>query len=222
MLPSFIRWQRSLLRLGKDGTYTRGPAAALSLSRHEVKLDQPILVDPNVGPNSPEQQAVQIQALPAGDPIEVVEQTEIKAERIQPQPDLGTNTVFHGVTIPTRPKPPESDECCMSGCARCVYDLYTEDLQDFHKDMQHARSAVLALLRKASSVRTANSTFEWPVELLGPLPAAAEPSGSADDAARDKAGAEVDAEIDGLEPSMKAFLQMERRLRKKAEQGKGA
>lgn len=32
--------------------------------------------------------------------------------------------IVRGVEIPIRPPPPESDECCMSGCARCVYDLY--------------------------------------------------------------------------------------------------
>jgi len=38
------------------------------------------------------------------------------------------NRYFQGLEIPQEPKPPESDECCMSGCAVCVYDLYEESL----------------------------------------------------------------------------------------------
>ncbi|KAF7343845.1 hypothetical protein MSAN_01965800 [Mycena sanguinolenta] len=39
---------------------------------------------------------------------------------------------FRGMKIPQQPKPPQSDECCMSGCAICVYDLYEESLSAYN------------------------------------------------------------------------------------------
>ncbi|KAJ7484824.1 oxidoreductase-like protein [Mycena galericulata] len=51
---------------------------------------------------------------------------------------------FHGFKIPTRPKAPESDECCMSGCAVCVYDLYEEDLGVYTASLEGLRAALNA------------------------------------------------------------------------------
>ena len=35
--------------------------------------------------------------------------------------------------LPRRPMPPEPDECCGSGCTRCVYDLYDDALAEWEK-----------------------------------------------------------------------------------------
>ncbi|KAF8626747.1 hypothetical protein AX15_004710 [Amanita polypyramis BW_CC] len=43
--------------------------------------------------------------------------------------------VFGGLEIPKEPKSPESDECCMSGCAVCVYDLYEEAMERYREEM---------------------------------------------------------------------------------------
>ncbi|KAJ7484791.1 oxidoreductase-like protein [Mycena galericulata] len=51
---------------------------------------------------------------------------------------------FHGFEIPTRPKEPESDECCMSGCAVCVYDLYEEDLTAYKVSLEGLRATLAA------------------------------------------------------------------------------
>ncbi|KAK8212210.1 oxidoreductase-like protein [Phyllosticta capitalensis] len=37
--------------------------------------------------------------------------------------------VVAGVTIP--PRPTEPDNCCMSGCVNCVWDLYRDDLEEW-------------------------------------------------------------------------------------------
>ncbi|KIY43789.1 hypothetical protein FISHEDRAFT_77723 [Fistulina hepatica ATCC 64428] len=44
-----------------------------------------------------------------------------------------SQTTFMGLVIPEEPAPPADDECCMSGCAVCVYDLY-EDARSAYKD----------------------------------------------------------------------------------------
>ncbi|KAJ7463894.1 hypothetical protein B0H11DRAFT_83032 [Mycena galericulata] len=51
---------------------------------------------------------------------------------------------FHGFKIPTRPKAPESDECCMSGCAVCVYDLYEEALTAYRVSLDGLRATLAA------------------------------------------------------------------------------
>ncbi|KAF8759977.1 Oxidoreductase-like protein, N-terminal [Rhizoctonia solani] len=55
-----------------------------------------------------------------------------------------------------RPKPPEPDECCMSGCAVCVYDLYFSSLDDYKKEARTARGR----LRELSI-----PMHEWPEDL---------------------------------------------------------
>ncbi|KAI0070537.1 hypothetical protein K474DRAFT_1608515 [Panus rudis PR-1116 ss-1] len=49
---------------------------------------------------------------------------------------------FMGYVIPERPKPPEPDECCMSGCAVCVYDLYNEALEEYRKAVDSLRTTL--------------------------------------------------------------------------------
>ena len=79
--------------------------------------------------------------------------------------------MFHGFEVPHEPREPESNgwsnlgayllsadtfvtlECCMSGCAVCVYDLYEESM-DAYKD------AVLGLCSSLSSLKIPQS--EWP------------------------------------------------------------
>ncbi|KAL5521543.1 hypothetical protein ACEPAF_2291 [Sanghuangporus sanghuang] len=50
--------------------------------------------------------------------------------------------VFMGYTIPEAPKPPGPDECCMSGCAVCVHDLYAEALDAHESTLRSIRSAL--------------------------------------------------------------------------------
>ncbi|KAH9917299.1 uncharacterized protein B0H18DRAFT_1034830 [Fomitopsis serialis] len=65
---------------------------------------------------------------------------------------------FLGLVLPEKPKEPQSDECCMSGCAICVYDLYTAALEDYKHALDALRTALQA--RKVPE-------REWPVEVKG-------------------------------------------------------
>ncbi|KAJ6503868.1 oxidoreductase-like protein, partial [Mycena sanguinolenta] len=49
---------------------------------------------------------------------------------------------FRGLKIPQQPKPPQSDECCMSGCAICVYDLYEDSLSAYTDSMAAFRTTL--------------------------------------------------------------------------------
>ncbi|GAA5937244.1 hypothetical protein JCM3775_001590 [Rhodotorula graminis] len=150
-----------------------------------------------------------------------------------------------GVELPTKPKPPEPDECCMSGCATCVYDLYLEDVEHFHAEALERRERVLDVLRRqrgGAAAREGESEEEdgapsgWgeAVDVLGPwsdavrdLAAAASSSAAAGagagaqsdaeraDEARDKAERELKRARDALDPGMRAFLEMEARIKAK-------
>uniref|UniRef100_A0A8H7XP94 Oxidoreductase-like domain-containing protein n=1 Tax=Psilocybe cubensis TaxID=181762 RepID=A0A8H7XP94_PSICU len=52
--------------------------------------------------------------------------------------------LFHGYVVPEEPKPPADDECCMSGCAVCVYDLYEESLEAYHGAIAQLRDNLTA------------------------------------------------------------------------------
>ena len=74
-----------------------------------------------------------------------------------------TLETFHGFVVPQEPKPPADDgafllnnpypnifinhitECCMSGCAVCVYDLYEESLASYEDSIAALRKSLGAL-----------------------------------------------------------------------------
>lgn len=105
--------------------------------------------------------------------------------------------VIRGVRIPQRPKPPESDECCMSGCAVCVYDLYLSSLDDYKHDLASAR----AQLRERSVPLS-----EWPEEAR---------QAEEKERAREQEATEDPLDSLDLDPSMKAFLILEKKLGQK-------
>nr|CDI56499.1 related to ABC1-ubiquinol--cytochrome-c reductase complex assembly protein [Melanopsichium pennsylvanicum 4] len=126
-------------------------------------------------------------------------------------------TIIRGITIPLKPPPPGPEECCMSGCAHCAYDIYAEDLEDFHARLSSVRSQLSQLEPRVTN-------HEWRSDLLGEYPGETEIKGKeAGEDLKQKAQAEVDKVIGDLDPTMRAFLEMERKLKKvereKANQG---
>lgn len=61
-----------------------------------------------------------------------------------------------GVLVPAA-RPKEPDNCCMSGCVNCVWELYNDDL-NYYK--QQRRLAARALIKKGGI---------WPLELNPPV-----------------------------------------------------
>ncbi|KAL5117520.1 hypothetical protein ACEQ8H_004550 [Pleosporales sp. CAS-2024a] len=50
--------------------------------------------------------------------------------------------VIAGVVVPA--KPAEPDNCCMSGCVNCVWDLYRDDMEEWAEKSAQARAAMQA------------------------------------------------------------------------------
>ncbi|KAF9558583.1 hypothetical protein CPC08DRAFT_638827 [Agrocybe pediades] len=53
--------------------------------------------------------------------------------------------MFRGFEVPEEPKPPADDECCMSGCAVCVYDLYEESMEAYRDALSKLKTSLSAL-----------------------------------------------------------------------------
>ncbi|TRM59620.1 hypothetical protein BD626DRAFT_607597, partial [Schizophyllum amplum] len=92
---------------------------------------------------------------------------------------------FKGYTIPDEPRPPEADECCMSGCAVCVYDLHEEALQAYKASVANIRAGLVTMGVPES---------QWPARLQA------------------KAGPVKRADRPNADVSLSAFEQMERSL----------
>ncbi|KAF8579663.1 hypothetical protein K439DRAFT_1637756 [Ramaria rubella] len=55
---------------------------------------------------------------------------------------LPTDRIFRGLNIPRKPRPPTPQECCMSRCETCVYDLYVTSLQRYRRDLAAFRNSL--------------------------------------------------------------------------------
>ncbi|PFH47977.1 hypothetical protein AMATHDRAFT_150850 [Amanita thiersii Skay4041] len=66
--------------------------------------------------------------------------------------------VFRGLEVPREPQPPGSDDCCMSGCAVCVYDLYEEAREKYN-------DAINGIKKKLEEMGVPKTS--WPREVLG-------------------------------------------------------
>ncbi|SJX66231.1 related to ABC1-ubiquinol--cytochrome-c reductase complex assembly protein [Sporisorium reilianum f. sp. reilianum] len=130
---------------------------------------------------------------------------EVTAAPVETAPSMGPTTI-RGIVIPLKPPPPGPEECCMSGCAHCAYDIYAEDLEDFHARLSSVRTQLVQL-------SPAVTRDEWRADLLGEYPAEGDGAKGAEDM-RERAQREVDRVISDLDPTMKAFLEMERKLKK--------
>ncbi|KAG0374668.1 hypothetical protein BGX24_010104 [Mortierella sp. AD032] len=96
------------------------------------------------------------------------------------------STDYHGFAIPVKPSPPGAEDCCMSGCAHCIYDIYEEDRQEYKTKL----AKVLDEITQAG---------------LPPPPNINTKAAKGDGATKD--------EEDDMDPGMKAFLELERKLK---------
>ncbi|KAG8894036.1 hypothetical protein FRC01_013191 [Tulasnella sp. 417] len=101
------------------------------------------------------------------------------------------------VDMPEKPSPPGPEDCCMSGCAVCVNDLYVEALRDYKASLRSIRDKL---------EREAVHKSLWPKEIIE-----LHPSGKAQ---------QEDFDDADLDPATRAFMEMERKLKKKHEQQK--
>ncbi|CAH2355042.1 UPF0651 protein, mitochondrial [[Candida] railenensis] len=67
----------------------------------------------------------------------------------------GEPKVIAGVKVPARPNEP--DNCCMSGCINCVWELFNDDLKDWNSK------------RKEAAVNLRKTGGRWPEDFDAPV-----------------------------------------------------
>ncbi|KAI8869544.1 hypothetical protein GQ42DRAFT_115058, partial [Ramicandelaber brevisporus] len=45
--------------------------------------------------------------------------------------------------LPKVPEPPPQDLCCMSGCARCVWDLYNDEITEYEEKVNRLKESYM-------------------------------------------------------------------------------
>lgn len=73
---------------------------------------------------------------------------------------MGEPRIIAGVKVPDKPQEP--DNCCMSGCINCVWEIYNDDIKDWEAKR---RSAAKNLVQKGG---VWPADFHPPVKLLRP------------------------------------------------------
>jgi hypothetical protein len=66
------------------------------------------------------------------------------------------STLVAGVLVP--PRPEEPDNCCMSGCVNCVWDLYRDDLEEWAARSAEAREAMVVQQSKGLGTGSMNKS----------------------------------------------------------------
>ncbi|KAK6203475.1 oxidoreductase-like protein [Scheffersomyces amazonensis] len=54
----------------------------------------------------------------------------------------GESKVIAGITVPA--KPSEPDNCCMSGCINCVWELFNDDIKDWNSKRKQAATLLIS------------------------------------------------------------------------------
>ncbi|GAA5877953.1 hypothetical protein JCM3774_004765 [Rhodotorula dairenensis] len=239
------RAARTVLRLDPAGRHwIRVPLSSLNLARHgrSPPRPRPTFFETLASETTP---VPSIQAVPqpmtgAGSADGRGTRTGTPKAGAVPVPAAGTpalaqETSFRGIKVPRKPPPPAEGECCMSGCATCVYDLYLDDLEHFHSQVRDAKRRILDSLRAESARPGVQVDLSgWPERELGPPPSESDLRRGGNDGADSGSGstagpaatraadpAEV-AEREAAEarnqisdPTLRAFLEMEARMKKK-------
>lgn len=124
--------------------------------------------------------------------------------------NVGTSRMIAGVEVPDRPKEP--DNCCMSGCINCVWEMYNDDVKEWNAKRKEAAEK----LTKKGGVWPAD--FHPPIQFLGPQNLPEEYSLSSSDA---KKVAEEEA-WGNVPVLIKVFAEMEKKMREKRKQRQAA
>ena len=59
------------------------------------------------------------------------------------------STLIAGILVP--PRPQEPDNCCMSGCVNCVWDIYRDDLEEWAAKSREAQMKEMQMRRADES-----------------------------------------------------------------------
>ncbi|ODV59779.1 Dpc25p ASCRUDRAFT_27091, partial [Ascoidea rubescens DSM 1968] len=131
--------------------------------------------------------------------------------RFQSSSDISLNIA--GVIVPS--KPIEPDNCCMSGCVNCVWELFNDDLKNWKRKREKAAIA----LKKKGGIWPIN--FDPPIHLLNTENIPKELRGSTAQTPAQKLVQREQDEIDNdayslMPVSLRVFADLQRKLKSKS------
>jgi hypothetical protein len=113
-----------------------------------------------------------------------------------------------GIIVP--PKPEEPDNCCMSGCVNCVWDLYRDEMEEWAAKSTEARARMQAQQQSANGTGSSIADKDTPTHVAT----------SMDD---DGGGSEInwvapasqDALFDDIPVGIREFMRTEKKLKER-------
>ncbi|CAA7061510.1 unnamed protein product [Microthlaspi erraticum] len=66
-------------------------------------------------------------------PATMATKSENLVETLTEEKDKGEEDKKEEVSLPPPPEKPEPGDCCGSGCVRCVWDVYYDELEEYNK-----------------------------------------------------------------------------------------
>lgn len=119
----------------------------------------------------------------------------------------GKPRVIAGITVPD--KPPEPDNCCMSGCIDCVWERYNEDVRSWRGYRRQAADA----LKKNGGV--------WPEDFRPPLRLLDEKNLPEPLKGKKRTGEEGEDDTwKGVPISIRVFVETEEKMKQRRKQNK--
>lgn len=119
----------------------------------------------------------------------------------------GEPRIIAGVTVPD--KPPEPDNCCMSGCANCVWEIFNEDVKYWNDK------------RKEAAAKLKKHGGRWPEDFHAPIKYLAKENlpesllNKGYDVDKEKSTQEGDEMWGNVPVSIRVFAETEKRLKEK-------
>jgi len=123
-----------------------------------------------------------------------------------------------GVLVP--PRPEEPDNCCMSGCVNCVWDMYRDEMEEWAEKSAQARAALQAQRQRGKgtgSMVAAEATPSHVATSMDDDGGGSETNwdGGLDDVDRDKL-------FEDIPVGIREFMRTEKKLKQAQKQAKTA
>lgn len=113
-----------------------------------------------------------------------------------------------GVLVP--PKPAEPDNCCMSGCVNCVWDLYRDEMEEWAAKSAEARTKMQAQRESSQATGTMGANKETPSHVATSMD-----DGGGGSETNWPVSASKDALFDDIPVGIREFMRTEKKLKEK-------